>query len=132
MMRRAVVGMETSGKTRRALQARGWWVVSVDTQPADDIPNGVGPNGGHFQGDVFRFMEMCTAQGFIFDLGIFHPTCTFLTASAEWAYKDPDFVRYPGVGYHQRLKPGTLFGAKRRAARERERLQTSSACRGFR
>jgi len=41
-----------------------------------------------------------------------------MTVSAEWAYKDPDFARYPGVGYHQRLKPGTLFGAERRAARE--------------
>lgn len=118
-MKRAIVGMETSGKTRRALQSRGWWVVSVDTQPADDIPNGVSHNGGHFQGDVFRFMEMCTASGFTFDFGLFHPTCTYLTAAAEWAYKDPDFVKYPGVGYHQRLKPGTLFGVERREARER-------------
>lgn len=52
------------------------------------------------------------------DKMIAHPVCTFLTCSAEWAYKDPDFIRYPGVGYHQKLKPRTLFGAARRAARE--------------
>lgn len=119
-MRRAIVGMETSGQTRRALQAKGWWVVSVDLLPADDIPNGVDAiRGGHFQGDVFQFVAMCAAHGIFFDLAIFHPTCTYLTASAEWAYKDPDFVRYPGVGYHQKLKPGTLFGEARRQARER-------------
>lgn len=37
-----------------------------------------------------------------------------------WAFNDPDFARYPGVGYHQRPKPGTLTGAARREARERE------------
>ncbi len=52
------------------------------------------------------------------DIMIAHPTCTYLTCSAEWAYKNPDYVRYPGVGYHQKLKPGTLFGAERRQARE--------------
>lgn len=52
------------------------------------------------------------------DLMIAHPDCTYLTNSAEWAYKDPDFVRYPGIGYHQRLKPGTLFGEARRNARK--------------
>lgn len=110
-MKRAIVGMETSGQTRRALQAHGWFVVSVDTLPADDIPNGVNHSGGHFQGDVFRFMELCTDAGFTFDLGIFHPTCTFLTSAAEWAYGDGP--------YHQKVKPGTLVGAARREARER-------------
>lgn len=44
------------------------------------------------------------------DLGVFHPDCTYLTASAEWAY---------GEGpYHQEVKPGTLVGAERREARE--------------
>lgn len=49
---------------------------------------------------------------------IAHPPCDFLTNSAAWAYKDADFERYPGVGYHQKVKPGTLTGAARRAARE--------------
>jgi hypothetical protein len=52
------------------------------------------------------------------DLAIFHPDCTYLTISAEWAYKDADFARYPGVGYHQKLKAGTLAGEKRREARK--------------
>lgn len=46
--------------------------------------------------------------------------CTYLTVSAAWAYRDPDFARYPGVGYHQKVKPETLTGAARREARERE------------
>lgn len=49
---------------------------------------------------------------------IAHPDCTYLTNSAAWAYNDPDFERYPGTGYHQRVKEGTLVGAARRAARE--------------
>lgn len=42
--------------------------------------------------------------------------CTYLNNASSWALKDPDFKRYPGVGYHQRLKSETLFGAERRAA----------------
>lgn len=66
----------------------------------------------HLQCDVLTVLDRD------WDLGIFHPTCTFLTCSAEWAYKDPDFARYPGVGYHQKVKPGTLTGQLRREARE--------------
>ena len=43
------------------------------------------------------------------DLAIFHPDCTYLTGAAEWAYEDGP--------YHQNIKPGTLVGAARRAAR---------------
>lgn len=32
--------------------------------------------------------------------------------------KDPDFERYPGIGYHQKVKEGTLTGAARRAAHD--------------
>jgi len=52
------------------------------------------------------------------DLMIAHPDCTYLTNSAEWAMKDPNFARYPGVGYHQKVGPGTLVGAARRDARQ--------------
>jgi hypothetical protein len=54
------------------------------------------------------------------DLAIFHPGCTYFTNSAAWAFRDPDYERYPGVGYHQKVKPGTLVGAARREARERD------------
>lgn len=52
------------------------------------------------------------------DLAIFHPDCAYLTNSAAWAFNDPDFDRYPGVGYHQKVKPDTLTGAARRQARK--------------
>ena len=51
------------------------------------------------------------------DMGLFFPDCTYLTCSAEWAYKEPDYERYPGVGYHQKVKEGTLTGLERRMAR---------------
>ena len=44
------------------------------------------------------------------DLMIAHPDCTYLTCSAEWAYKDGP--------YHQKVKPETLVGESRRIARE--------------
>jgi hypothetical protein len=45
----------------------------------------------------------------LWDLMIAHPDCTYLTNSAAWAYGDGP--------YHQNVKPGTLVGAARRAAR---------------
>lgn len=96
---------EYSGRVRDAFIARGHDAVSCDLLPTD-VP------GPHYQGDVRDIL------GEHWDLMVCHPPCTYLTCAAEWAYKDPDFERYPGVGYHQRLQPGTLFGAERRAARE--------------
>lgn len=102
-----LVGCETSGTVRDAFAALGWDAWSCDILPAD--------NGGpHHQCDVF---EAIANRG-PWNMGIFHPTCTFLTVSAAWAFKDPDYKRYPGVGYHQRVKPGTLTGAARRKARD--------------
>ena len=104
---RFLVGMEFSGTIRRALRARGIDAWSCCFMPAAD------GDRHHILGDVFDHLD----DGW--DGAIFHPTCTYLTISAEWAYKDPDFVRYPGVGYHQRVKPDTLVGVDRRAAREK-------------
>lgn len=101
-----IVGMETSGEIRERLRNLGWAAFSVDMLPADDA------SPYHIQGDVFDY---CAWPGLL--AGVFHPTCTFLTYAAEWAYKDPDFTRYPGKGYHQKVKPGTLTGAARRQAR---------------
>ncbi len=104
---RALIACEFSGTVREAFNARaGVYAMSCDLLPARD-----GRVDYHYRGDVRDVL----ADGW--DLLIAHPPCTYLTNSAEWAYKDPDFDRYPGVGYHQRLKPGTLFGAARRAAR---------------
>ena len=103
---RALIGCETSGMIRRAMKAKGHFVRSVDLLPSeDDSPD-------HIIGDVLDYLD------YGFDLAIFHPTCTYLTNAAAWALQDPDYDRWPGVGYHQRVKPGTLVGAARRAARD--------------
>lgn len=105
-MPRFLVGMEFSGTIRRALRKHGIDAWSCCFLPAAD------GSPFHILDDVFNHLD----DGW--DGAIFHPTCTYLTISAEWAYKYPDFVRYPGVGYHQKLKPDTLFGPARRLARE--------------
>jgi hypothetical protein len=93
------VGMECSGVIRRAMSARGHQVVSADFKPAED--NTV----HHFQGDVFEILTDLMDTGWIPDLAIFHPTCTYLTYAAEWAFSDGP--------YHQKLKSDTLTGEKR-------------------
>lgn len=114
---RVFVGMETSGQLRRRFAARGFDVFSCDLLPADD------DGDGHIVGEVFAVLGHLKGAGWWPHIAFFHPDCTYLTSSAEWAYKDPDYDRYPGVGYHQRLKPGTLFGASRRDAREEAKEQ---------
>lgn len=104
---RVLIGCEHTGAVRRAFRARGHDAWSNDILPATDL------DPHHLQCDVLTILD----RGW--DLAIFHPDCTYLTCSAEWAYKDPDFSRYPGVGYHQRLKPETLFGEARREARRK-------------
>ena len=106
------IGMETSGELRRRFQALGHETYSCDVLPSED------GGEGHIVGDVFDTLDDMWGNGLWPDLAIFHPSCTYLTNSAEWAYSDPDFARYPGVGYHQKVKPETLVGIERRAARE--------------
>lgn len=74
----------------------GHEAMSCDLLPTD-LP------GPHYQGDVLDIIN----DGW--DLMIAHPPCTYLTNSAEWAYKDN-----PG----KNMKPGVLFGELRRQARE--------------
>lgn len=118
------IGMETSGKLRRRFQKLGIETYSCDLLPSDDggeemvYSDDSLPLGRHLIGDVFQTLDNLKANDLWPEVAIFHPECTYLTNSAAWAYKDPDFERYPGVGYHQRIKPGTLVGADRRAARD--------------
>lgn len=114
---RIFIGMETSGELRRRFAARGHDVISCDILPAQDAEAGAG-SGQHITGDVFETLEWLRLNGWTPDAAIFHPTCTFHTNSAAWAFNEPDFDRYPGVGYHQKLKAGTLTGQARRAARD--------------
>lgn len=104
---RVLIGCETSGRVRNAFLALGHDAWSVDLLPSEDRSE------RHIVGDVFDVAHDH------WDMGIFHPDCTYLTVSAAWAYKDPDFSRYPGVGYHQRVSRDKLTGAARREARER-------------
>jgi len=116
---RVLIGCEQFGVLREAMRKRGHDAWSCDTQPARD------GSPFHFQCDVLSMLSDLPVPGVMgwqrlpWDLAIFHPDCTYQTNSAAWAYKDPDYDRYPGVGYHQKTKPGTLLGAARREARER-------------
>jgi hypothetical protein len=94
---RVLVACEFSGVVRRAFLDRGHDAWSCDLLPAEDGSN------RHYQCDVLELL------GGGFDMMIAHPPCTYLTCAAEWAYGDGP--------YHQRVKPETLVGAARRAAR---------------
>jgi hypothetical protein len=95
---RVLVGHEQFGHMREAFRRLGHDAWSCDLKPARD------GSPYHLQCDVLDVLD----DGW--DLGIFHPDCTYLTCSAEWAYGDGP--------YHQKVKPETLVGAARREARE--------------
>lgn len=97
---RVLIGFESSGVVRQAFRGRGHDAWSCDFQAADD------GSPHHIRGDVW---DHCGPEHG-WQLGIFHPTCTYLTLAAAWAFKDGP--------YHQNLAPGTLVGAARRAARD--------------
>jgi len=96
---RVLIGHEQFGHMRRAFRARGFDAWSCDLCPARD------GDPHHLQCDVETILD----DGW--DMAIFHPDCTYLTCSAEYAYG-------PGP-YHQRMKPGTLTGKARCKAREK-------------
>lgn len=66
---RVLIGGETSGKVRDAFLRAGHFAMSCDLLPTD-VP------GPHYQGDMFDAI----GWGY-WDLGIFHPSCTFLCVS---------------------------------------------------
>jgi hypothetical protein len=103
---RVLIGYSACPLTREAFASRGHDVWTCDLLPARD------GHPQHFQCDIW---EVARDR---WDMAIFHPMCTYLTCSASWAFEDPDFERYPGVGYHQKVKPETLTGSARREARE--------------
>lgn len=95
---RVLIGYSACPYTREAFERHGYEVWTCDLLPARD------GSERHLQCDVWD------VAGDRWDLGIFHPMCTYLTVSAAWAYGDGP--------YHQNVKPGTLVGAERRAARD--------------
>lgn len=101
---RVLIGYSCCPLTRAAFERAGIEAWTCDLLPARD------GSPRHLQCDVW---EIANDN---WDAGLFHPMCTFLTISAAWAFADPDFDRYPGVGYHQKVQPGTLVGEARREA----------------
>lgn len=101
-----LIGCECSGIVRDALISRGHDAWSCDLKPCERP-------GNHLQRNLLDVLDWG------WDVLIAHPDCTYLTCSAEWAYKEPDYARYPGVGYHMRLNPETLTGAARCDARRK-------------
>ena len=93
-----LVGCEESQVVTIELRKLGHEAYSCDLQES---------SGGypeyHLQMDVFEAIKLKR-----WDLGIFFPTCTYLTVSANKWYKD-----------QPKRKSGTLVGAERRAAREK-------------
>lgn len=98
-----LIGYSRCPHTRAALEAGGHEVWTCDLLP-DDHPR-------HLQCDIAEVLHDK------WDAAIFHPMCTYLTVSAAWAYADPDYLRYPWGGYHQKVVKGTLTGEARREAR---------------
>jgi hypothetical protein len=93
-----LVGFEESQAVTKELRALGHEAYSCDISPCSG-----GRPEWHLQCDVFDVLY----DGW--DAGIFFPPCTYLTCSAEWAYKNGP--------HHQSVKPGTLVGKARREAR---------------
>lgn len=105
-MEKVLIGYSACPLTRQAFVDAGHEAWTCDLLPSR------GADTCHIEGDIWSVLH-----GDRWDFAILHPMCTYLTVSAAWAFNDPDYDKYPGVGYHQRVKPGTLTGAERRAAR---------------
>jgi hypothetical protein len=109
---KVLVGCEESQAVCIAFREAGHEAFSCDLKPCSG-----GHPEWHFQMDVFKAISgdmLITQAGELvtidqWDMGIFFPDCTYLTCSAEWAYKEPP--------YHQKVKPGTLVGEARKKAR---------------
>lgn len=102
---RVIIGYSCCRLTLEAFERHGHDVWTCDLLPSRGRPD------RHIQHDI---REVANDN---WDMGIFHPMCTYLTCAAAWAFNDPDFTRYPGVGYHQRPANDTLTGEARREAR---------------
>ncbi len=95
-----IVGCEESQAVTIELRKLGHEAYSCDLKECSG-----GHPEWHLKMDVFEAIKLEK-----WDMGIFFPDCTYLTCSAEWAYKEPP--------YHQKLKEGTLFGHERILARQ--------------
>lgn len=95
---KVLIGYSCCPVTRRAFEQAGCEAWTCDILPSRDATE------YHLQCDVWEVAQHD------WDMAVFHPMCTYLTASAAWAFTDGP--------YHQKVKPGTLVGQARREARE--------------
>lgn len=94
-----LLGCEKTQEVCKAFRERGHEAYSCDIKPCSG-----GHPEWHLQMDVFKAIGLRA-----WDMAIFFPDCTYLTCSAEWAYKEGP--------YHQKVKPRTLVGKERIKAR---------------
>lgn len=81
---KVIVGCEFSGVVRRAFRKLGHDAYSCDLLPADD-----GEKNYHYQDDILNVLKNNK-----FDLGIFHPPCTYLCNSGvSHLYKPGSKIR---------------------------------------
>ena len=105
MRARVLIGYSRCQATRQAFEKWGHIAYTCDL-----LPNG---SDNHLQMDVWQALGTMD-----WDFAVLHPMCTYLTVSAAWAYKEPDYDKYPEHGYHQQVRPETLVGAARARARD--------------
>ena len=92
---RVLVGCEFSGTVRRAFQAVGCEAWSCDLIASDDN------SPFHFQGDIAEMLKQK------WDLGIFHPPCTYLANSGVcWLAKD-----HTGTRRAEMIKGAAFFNS---------------------
>lgn len=100
-----IIGYSTDPVTVTLLRNAGIEAYTCDIRSAD--------HPWHIQDDIWN-VAIDNWSG-----GLFHPMCSYLTCTASWAFSNPNFTKYPGVGYHQKLKPGTPTGMERRVLRHK-------------
>lgn len=83
------------------------WCSKRDIDPADC--DCIGPTEDDVEYKETEFGLFAKREDFGgWDLLIAHPPCTYLTCSAEWAYKERHEI-------NKKLSPDKLYGAERRA-----------------
>lgn len=75
---RVIVGCEFTQIVTAAYRAKGHEAYSCDILPTEGNPD------WHFQDDIFNVLEKEK-----FDLGIFHPPCTYLSYAANRVWNEP-------------------------------------------
>jgi hypothetical protein len=85
-----LIGCEFSGIVRDTFAKLGHLAISCDLLPSDKP-------GYHYQGDVLDLLDLG------WDLGIFHPPCTYLSSSGLHWNKNPNSERFGGLQTEEAL-----------------------------